>query len=159
MWVRRAGVQPPGPGRGGPGVEPAEPLPWGDGGMGQEGVGGGRSPSTCEKQPRRSLTPHQVCSLSGRPMSVSQSSLLARYVCVPRCCVVSHEVCRCCPRVSSHLAARAPSAGALASTLHSHLITIALLTLQNMDRTVPGEKRNHHSSCVCVCVSFNWLKG
>ena len=145
LWVRRAGVQPPGPGHG--------RTRGGARGMGQEGVGGGRSPSTCEKQPRRSSTPHQVCSLSGRPMGVSQSSLLVpRCVCVPRCCVVSHEVCRCCPWVSSHLAARAPSAGALAPTLHSHLITIALLTLQNMDRTVPGEKRNHHSSCVCVCV-------
>ena len=34
----------------------------------------------------------------------------------------------------------------------SHLITTALLSLQNMDRTVPGERKDHHSSCVYVCV-------
>ena len=121
LWVRRAErVQPPGTGgrTGGEASCVSSLGGWRDGGRrGWEG--------TAPLQPVRSsrdagphppgVQPHRA------PHGAPLSSLLARCVCVPRWCVVSHEVCRCrcCPRVSSLLAARAPSAGALAPTLQS----------------------------------------
>lgn len=157
MWVRRAErVQPPGTGGGrteGRASHISSLRAWRDGGRrGWEG--------TASLQPVRSsqdAVPHPTrCAASpgaswGASWGASEQfagevRLCSQVVCgQPQVCG-----CCCCPWVSSLLAARAPSAGAVARTVHSHLITIALLSLRNMDRTVPGERKDHHSLCVCV---------